>query len=195
MPRRSRAAAFVVAVVLALLVLAGLAGSARAVPGSGPAAEAYIQLYSTRDALAIEASAYPYPFPRAYIDRAIYLLYDALLPEHWTSTGLALNDAGLAALTEVRLAAEWLVWADPGLRDATASDQQNVVWAMGEIARSRLDEVFHFVGEGNSPDPWLLWASEYLLRYGDALSLDDGMQASLYYISAWQYLLGQPPCC
>jgi hypothetical protein len=57
-------------------------------------------------------------------------------------------------------------------------------------------EVFKFVGEGGQRDAWAIWASEYLLNEGDRLLADGShLSASLYYASAWDYLLHHPPCC
>lgn len=120
----------------------------------------------------------------------------ALEPTRWTTVGLRLNDQSRDTLGEMRMATGWLYWADPDVRAATADQQTEIIRAVGEIVRQRFTEVFNFVGEGGQRDAWAIWASEYLLDEGDRL-LAEGwhLSASLYYASAWDYLLNQPPCC
>jgi hypothetical protein len=184
------------AILLTALVAFGAAARpAHAGPTYGPAAEGYIQLQTTRDALAYRTPAFTDPYVRQYLNTAISLLDDALLSVRWNSTGLALNGAGEPALEDMRWAAMWLAWADAGLNDATVSDQRNIVWSMGQVALGRFHEVYTFVGEGGGPDPWATWASWYALSEGNSLLQDDYLHASLSYINAWQYLRGQPPCC
>jgi hypothetical protein len=204
---RSRVA-LLIALVVGVLVVALGGGVARAgegtqlpagVPTTGPAGEAYVDLWTARDALATQAEAFADPYPRAYVNYAVANLNDALDPLRWNTGGLALSATGSQALASMRMAAGWLAWADSSVNEATVGQQRNILYAMGLVARARFTDVFHFIGEGSGPDPWTLWAAEYYLNAGDAAlaGAPDAtiMHASLYYTYAWQTLLGQPPCC
>jgi len=171
-----------------------VASTARATPTSGPAAAAYIQLQTTRAALANKESGFSDPWVRTYVEQSIALLDSALTPARWTNYGIAYFPAEFE-LGDLRQAAAWLVWADPTLMSATVSDQRNIIWSAGQVVRVRFNDVRGFIGEGGGASPWSLWASEYMLNLGDAQLVDDIMAASLSYQSAWQYLEGQPPCC
>ena len=176
-------------VAVATIVIVTPAG---ATPTTGRAGAAYVQLQTTRDALANKEQGFSDPYVRSYVEQAIASLNSALAPTRWTSSGIAYFPAEFA-LGDLRQAAAWLVWADVTLRDATVSDQRNIVWAEGQVVRQRFDEVRSFIGEGGGASPWSLWASEYMLNLGD--SEPDLMASTLDYQSAWQYLEGQPPCC
>jgi hypothetical protein len=93
------------------------------------------------------------------------------------------------------MAAGWLAWADPTVAGATFAEQTAIVAEMGQIVHQRYDEVSRFVGEGGPRDPFILWLAGYYLWLGDSATMSDPLGASLRYISAWQALGGQPPCC
>jgi probable HAF family extracellular repeat protein len=160
-----------------------------------PPIPAQARLAAARDSLALKKPQFP-EATQQFVQFAIDALNRALEPSRWNSVGLALNVQSRDTLSQLRTAAGWLYWADTDVRNATNDEQTATIGAMRELVRSRFDQVFHFVGEGTRPDPWALWASEYLLNEGDRqLNAGFPLSASMYYASAWDYLLSQPPCC
>jgi hypothetical protein len=131
---------------------------------------------------------------RRALDQAVATTDAALQAYRWGADGSPrLNQDGLELLGVLRVAVARLTWANPDLTRAAEQERGDLIAAVHDIAHERFMQAFTFVGEGGAPDRFALWRAERHLR--DADNDANRVHATLRYISAWQALLGQPPCC
>jgi hypothetical protein len=133
-------------------------------------------------------------FARNRLERTLASVDLVLQPDRWRADGtLRPNSAGLVGMKELRQVAAHLVWGEDPLRDASRDISEEPIAVMRDLAYARFDEVRTFVSEGAAPAKFTMWRAERHLRTGDGA--EQPMHSTLSYISAWQALMGQPPCC